>query len=76
LTDRDELAPAEEPELVRTLGMLERQRRRFVRDRSQAIQRLRADWTQHDPVAEAATIGCDTCHHHPLQHAINRFQLA
>jgi transposase len=59
LTDRDELAPAEEPELVRALAMLELQRRRFVRDRTQAIQRLRADWTQHDPVAEAGTIRCD-----------------
>ena len=33
--------------------MLELQRRRFVRDRTQAIQRLRSDWTQLDPVAEA-----------------------
>jgi transposase len=41
LTKRDELGPAEEPELVRALGMLELQRRRFVRDRTQAIQRLR-----------------------------------
>jgi len=59
LIDRDELGPAEEPELVRALGMLELQRRRFVRDRTQAIQRLRSDWTQLDPVAEAATIRCD-----------------
>jgi transposase len=59
LTNRDELGPAEEPELVRALAMLELQRRRFVRDRTQAIQRLRADWTQHDPVAEAGTIRCD-----------------
>ena len=34
--------------------MLELQRRRFVRDRTQAIQRLRSDWTQVDPVAEAS----------------------
>jgi transposase len=50
---RDELGPALEPELVRALAMLELQRRRFVRDRTQAIQRLRSDWTQFDPVAEA-----------------------
>jgi transposase len=58
-TKRADLGPAEEPELVRALGMLELQRRRFVRDRTQAIQRLRADWTQHDPVAEAGVIQCD-----------------
>lgn len=57
--DRADLGPAEEPELVRVLGMLELQRRRFVRDRTQAIQRLRSDWTQHDPVAEAGVIRCD-----------------
>ena len=59
LRARDDLGPAEEPEIVRALAMLELQRRRFVRDRTQAIQRLRADWTQHDPVSEAATIRCD-----------------
>jgi len=59
LIARDELGPAEEPEVVRALAMLELQRRRFVRDRTQAIQRLRADWTQHDPVAEAGTLRCD-----------------
>ena len=59
LTDRDDLGPAEEPELVRALSMLELQRRRFVRDRTQAIQRLRSDWTQLDPVAEAGVIRCD-----------------
>ena len=52
-------APPQEPELVRALGMLELQRRRFVRDRTQAIQRLRSDWTQHDPVAEAGVLRCD-----------------
>jgi hypothetical protein len=51
--------PAEESELVRTLAMLEQQRRQFVRDRTQAIQRLGADWTQHDPVSEARVIHCD-----------------
>ena len=40
-------------------AMLELQRRRFVRDRTQAIQRLRADWTQHDPVSRSR--------HHPLR---------
>jgi transposase len=39
--------------------MLELQRKRFVRDRTQAIQRLRADWTQIDPVAEAGVVRCD-----------------
>ena len=53
MTDRADLGPAQEPELVRALGMLELQRRRFVHDRTQAIQRLRSDWTQFDPVAEA-----------------------
>ena len=59
LRHRDELGSAAEPELVRALGMLELQRRRFVRDRTQAIQRLRSDWTQFDPVAEAAVLRCD-----------------
>jgi transposase len=59
LTKRDELGAAQEPELVRALGMLELQRRRFVRDRTKAIQRLRSDWTQIDPVAEAGTVRCD-----------------
>ena len=59
LTKRDELGPAAEPELVRVLGMLELQRRRFVRDRTQAIQRLRSDWTQLDPVAEGGVVRCD-----------------
>ncbi len=59
LTDRHALGPAQEPELVRALGMLELQRRRFVHDRTQAIQRLRSDWTQLDPVAEAAVLRCD-----------------
>jgi transposase len=36
LTKRDELRVAQEPELVRALGMLELQRRRFVRDRFKA----------------------------------------
>jgi transposase len=56
---RDDLSPALEPELVRALAMLELQRRRFVRDRTQAIQRLRSDWTQLDPVAEAGVVRCD-----------------
>jgi transposase len=54
-----ELGPALEPELVRALAMLELQRRRFVRDRTQAIQRLRADWTQLDPVGEAKIVRID-----------------
>lgn len=55
----DELGPALEPELVRALSTLELQRRRFVRDRTQAIQRLRADWTQLDPVGEAKIVHLD-----------------
>ena len=57
---RRELSPAMEPELVRALAMLELQRRRFVRDRTQAIQRLRSDWTQQDPVAEAGVLRCNS----------------
>lgn len=56
---REELGPALEPELVRALSMLELQRRRFVRDRTQAIQRLRSDWTQQDPVGEAKIVHLD-----------------
>ena len=56
LRKRDELGPALEPELVRALALLELQRRRLVRDRTQAIQRLRADWNQVDPVGEARVV--------------------
>jgi transposase len=56
---RGELGPAQEPELVRAIGLLELQRHRMVRDRTQAIQRLRSTWQQIDPVAEAATLRCD-----------------
>jgi transposase len=56
LRKRDELGPALEPELVRALALLELQRRRLVRDRTQAIQRLRADWNQIDPVGEARVL--------------------
>jgi len=59
LRKRAELGSALEPALVRALSTLELQRRRFVRDRTQAIQRLRSDWTQFDPVAEASVIRCD-----------------
>ena len=59
LRKREELGPALEPELVRALSTLELQRRRFVRDRTQAIQRLRADWTQVDPVAEGRVLRLD-----------------
>ena len=55
-----ELSPAMEPELVRALSMLELQRPRFVRDRTQAIQRLRSDWTQQDPVGEAGALRCNS----------------
>lgn len=56
LRKRDQLGPALEPELVRALALLELQRRRLVRDRTQAIQRLRADWNQIDPVGEARVV--------------------
>jgi transposase len=56
LRRRAELGPALEPELVRAVALLELQRRRLVRDRTQAIQRLRADWNQVDPVGEARVV--------------------
>jgi transposase len=56
LRKRAELGPALEPELVRALALLELQRRRLVRDRTQAVQRLRADWNQVDPVGEARVV--------------------
>src|SRR6266545_1391728 len=56
LRKRAELGPALESELVRALALLELQRRRLVRDRTQAIQRLRADWNQVDPVGEARVV--------------------
>ena len=56
---RAELGPALQPELVRAISILELQRRRFVLDRTQAIQRLRSDWTQVDPVAEAKVVHLD-----------------
>lgn len=56
LRRQGELGPALEPELVRALALLELQRRRLVRDRTQAIQRLRADWNQVDPVGEARVV--------------------
>jgi len=55
----DELGPALEPELIRAVGLLELQRHRLVRDRTQAIQRLRSTWQQVDPVGEATTTRCD-----------------
>jgi transposase len=59
LRKRDELGPALEADVIRALSMLELQRRRFVRDRTQAIQRLRADWTQVDPVGERGVVHID-----------------
>jgi transposase len=56
LRKRAELGPALAPELVRALALLEPQRRRLLRDRRQAIQRLRADWNQIDPVSEAGVV--------------------
>lgn len=47
-----ELGPALEPELVRAVALTETLRRQSVYQRTQAIQRLRAIWTQIDPDAE------------------------
>lgn len=58
LRKRPELGPALEPELVRAFALLETLRRQSVYDRTQAIQRLRAIWTQVDPRAEAQVVHC------------------
>jgi transposase len=54
LCDRECLGPALEPELVRALAIVETLRRQTVTRRTDAIQRLRALWTQFDPEAEVA----------------------
>jgi transposase len=54
LQDRAHLGPALEPELIRTISLLETHRRQSVWRRTDAVQRLRAIWTQFDPDAEAA----------------------
>ena len=54
LCDRECLGPALEPELVRALAIVETLRRQTVMRRTDAIQRLRALWTQFDPEAEVA----------------------
>lgn len=54
LRHRDKLGPALEPPLVRAIALLETHRRQSVTRRTDAIQRLRAVWTQVDPEAEAA----------------------
>ena len=48
-----ELAPALESSVVRAFSLLESLRRQTVQDRTQAIQRLRALWTQLYPEREA-----------------------
>jgi transposase len=58
LRRRSELAPALEPELIRAVALLESLRRQSVHDRTQAIQRLRAVWTQVDPAGETALGKC------------------
>jgi transposase len=60
LRRRHELGPALEPQLVRALSLLEGLRRQSVYDRTQAIQRLRAIWTQIDPQAESQLANCAT----------------
>jgi transposase len=57
-TDGHRLGAALEPELVRTIRLLELSRRQAVRDRTQLIQRLRSLWLQIDPRAEDAVIAC------------------
>ena len=52
------LGPALEPELVRTMRLLELWRRQAVRDRTQLIKRLRSLWVQTDSQAEDAVIAC------------------
>jgi transposase len=49
LRKRSGLGPAAEPELVRATALLESLRRQSVAQRTQAIQRLRATWTQVNP---------------------------
>ena len=56
--DGHHLGAALEPELVRTIRLLELSRRQAVRDRTQMIQRLRALWVQIDPSAEDAVAAC------------------
>jgi transposase len=56
--DGQRLGPALEPELVRTIRLLELARRQAVRDRTRLIQRLRALWVQVDPEAEHAVVAC------------------
>ena len=54
----ERLGPALEPELVRTIRLLELARRQAVRDRTQLIQRLRSLWLQIDPTGEDALVAC------------------
>jgi transposase len=54
LRKRDKLGPALEPELVRSLQLLDTHRRASLSRRSDAIQRLRHVWSQVDPEAEAS----------------------
>ena len=57
-TEGHRLGTALEPELVRTIRLLELSRRQAVRDRTQLIQRLRSLWLQVDPCAEDAVVAC------------------
>ncbi len=58
LRKRAQLGPALERELIRALALLEGLRRQPVYQRTQAIQRLRAVWTQVDLEGEARVIHC------------------
>lgn len=68
LRKHEELGPALEPALIRAFALLEGLRRQSVAARTQAIQRLRAIWTQLDPEGEAQVAHCD----HPR--ALRRLQ--
>jgi transposase len=58
LRHRSRLGPALEPDFVRAVALLETLRRQSVWSRTQAVQRLRAVWTQIDPEAEAKVGNC------------------
>jgi transposase len=68
LRSRERLGPALEPELIRALALLETLRRQLVYRRTDAIQRLRAIWTQINPEAEAAV------HNIATQRALRRLK--
>jgi transposase len=58
LRKRDKLGSAVQPDLVRAVALLETARRQAVAARTEAVQRLRALWTQADPEAELSVAAC------------------